>query len=120
MGFDVRFEFARVLGHPGATHQLSMLLKHPHIIGVDLVGAVASWIALWLFRHRRGRHIRVFVGSGPIEWDWPFLRWLLTRVRIWVLDEGVAVPLGGVLHGLFSSWWYRHERSRQWLLRVSS
>src|SRR5438876_11693979 len=102
MGFDVRFEFARVLGHPGAAHQLSMLFKHPHIIGVDLVGAVASWIALWLFGHRRGRCSRGSVCSRFVRLERPCLRWLPISARIRVLDEGETVPLGSVLHWLFS------------------
>ena len=119
MGFDVRFEFARVLRHPCAAHQLSMLLKHPHIIGVDLVGAVASWIALWLFGHCGSRSSRVPVGSRCVSWDRTSLRWLSTRAWIRVLDEGETIPLGSVVHGLFSSWWYRHERSSRRVLRVS-
>ena len=116
MGFDVRFKFPRVLGHPGAAHQVSMLFKHPHIIGVDLVGAIASWIAWGLFGHRRGSRSRGSVWSGLVGCDMLCLR-LLVRIR--VLDEGETVPPGSVVHWLFSSWWCRHERSRRGLLRVS-
>ena len=120
MGFDVRFKFPRVLGHPGAAHQLSMLFKHPHIIGVDLVGAVASWIALWLFGHRKGRSSGGSVWNGLAGWDRSCLRWLPTRARIRVLDEGETVPPGSVWHWLFSSARYRHKRSSKWVLRVPS
>lgn len=119
MGFDVRFEFACVLGHPGAAHQLSMLFKHPHIIGVDLVGAVASWIAEWLFGHCGGRSSRVPIGSRCVSWDWTSLRCLSTRTWIRVLDEGETIPLGSMVHWLFSSWWYRHEWLSRWTFSVS-
>jgi hypothetical protein len=126
MGFDVRFKFPRVLGHPGAAHQLSMLFKHPHIIGVDLVGAVASWIALWLFGHRRGRCSRGSIWRRLARWDRPCLRWLPTRARIRVLDGRKTIPPWSVLHWLFSSWWWllrapsmnsRHRRAVRRLLR---
>src|SRR6266566_8564161 len=104
MGFDVRFKFPRVLGHPGAAHQLSMLLKHPHVIGVDLVSAVASGIALWVFGYRRSRSSRGSACGRPAGWDRPCLRWLSISARVRVLDEGETIPLGSVLHWLFSPW----------------
>jgi hypothetical protein len=118
MGFDVRFKFPRVLGHPGAAHQLSMLFKHPHIIGVDLVGAVASWIALWLFGHRRGRCSRGSIWRRLARWDRPCLRWLPTRARIRVLDGRKTIPPWSVLHWLFSSWWWSSPARRASVAQV--
>jgi hypothetical protein len=116
MGFDVRFKFPRVPGQPGAAHHLAIVFKHPHIIGVDLVGAIASRITWGLFGHRRGRRRRGAVGSRLAGWHRPPLCWLLARV----LDEGETVAPGSVLCWLPRSSWCRHERSSGWGARVSS